>query len=103
MIDAPNSGVYTRTGASVSAEAGAPSVSAYGQALRAAGARLMPSNTVVPSREYMRQQVGTVATRAPVPSTVSGTEAYNGVLPNSRLPRINKPRPWLVGAFSTDA
>lgn len=81
------------------AEAGSPSHSAFGIALRAlvAGKRVVRQSAPVlpPTTGGFRGFVGTMRARAATGVIVPRGASYTGQLPLSEQQKVDKPRPWL--------
>ena len=92
---------FTRTGATVTSEGGAPRQDAYGAAFaRAAGALAAHGAVIVAGSgtSAAKASVGGFAAHAAHAVPTSGPEAgYFGPLPLWRLPRLDTPQPWLAG------
>lgn len=86
------------------AEAGVPHSSAYGTALRAlvAGGHVVRNSAPVmpPTTGGFRGFVGLFLGRAARSVIVPKGTSYTGQLPLSQQPKVDKPRPWLVGIGS---
>lgn len=95
---------YTRTGATVTSEGGAPQQDAYGAAFaRSAGAMAAQGGVIVGS-SGTRATVGGFAAHAAHAVPTSGPDTgYFGPLPLWRLPRARKPQPWLAGTSASAA